>query len=208
VDLLLKVSFILLIDRNILIVELDIPLAHPVLTRSAYPTELLTPCLDLLQFREVPSALVFFTSSTQSALHLISKDVGPSFLLWTLLVEIVPHLKVLHEHLLSLVTPIHITDALLTIVKVPHVPGPVLAQHLLPTLALEANGESFLNLLSPLLSLRSVLLSWVLLMIIARVTSSISHVLTIFNIINILKTINYIQPIKLPNYLLNYQSTS
>jgi len=111
VDLLLKVSFILLIDRNILIVELDIPLAHPVLTRSAYPTELLTPCLDLLQFREVPSALVFFTSSTQSALHLISKDVGPSFLLWTLLVEIVPHLKVLHEHLLSLVTPIHITDA-------------------------------------------------------------------------------------------------
>ena len=157
-DLLLKVSFILLIDRNILIVELDIPLAHPVLTRSAYPTELLTPCLDLLQFREVPSALVFFTSSTQSALHLISKDVGPSFLLWTLLVEIVPHLKVLHEHLLSLVTPIHITDALLTIVKVPHVPGPVLAQHLLPTSALEANGESFLNLLSPLLSLKSVLL--------------------------------------------------
>jgi hypothetical protein len=107
-----------------------------------------------------------------------------------------------------LVTPIHITDALLTIVKVPHVPGPVLAQHLLPTLALEANGESFLNLLSPLLSLRSVLLSWVLLMIIARVTSPISHVLTIFNIINILKTINYIQPIKLLNYLLNYQSTS
>ena len=126
-DLLLKVSFILLIDRNILIVELDIPLAHPVLTRSAYPTELLTSCFDLFQFREVPFALVFFASSTQSALQLISKNVGPSFLLWTLLVEIVTHLKVLHEHLLSFVTPVHITDALLIIVKVSHVPGPVLA---------------------------------------------------------------------------------
>jgi hypothetical protein len=208
VNLLLTASFILLLDRNILIVELDIPLTHPVLTRSTYPTELLTPCLKLLQFREVPFALVFFTSSTQSILQLISKDVGPSFLLWTLLVEIFPHLKVLHQHLLSLVTPVHITDALLIIVKVPHMPGPVLAQHLVSTSALEANGESFLNLLSPLLSLRSVLLFWVLLMIIARVTSPISHVLTIFNIISILKAINYIQPIKLPNYLLNDQSTS
>ena len=80
------VSFILLLDRNILLDELDIPLAHPVLTRSAYPTELLTSWLDFFQFREVPSALVFFTSSTQSVLHFISKDVGPSFLLWTLLV--------------------------------------------------------------------------------------------------------------------------
>jgi hypothetical protein len=121
------VSFILLLDRNILLDELDIPLTHPVLTRSAYPTELLTPCLKLLQFREVPFALVFFTSSTQSVLQLISKDVGPSFLLWTLLVEILTHLKVLHEHLLSFVTPVLITDALLIIVKVPHVPGPVLA---------------------------------------------------------------------------------
>ena len=170
---------------------------------------MLTPCLDLLQFREVPFALVFFTSSTQSALQLISKNVGPSFLLWTLLVEIVPHLKVLHEHLLSLVTPIHITDALLIIVKVPHMPGPVLAQHLVPTISAHvANGKSFLNLLSLLLSLPRNLVFLLLLMGIDRVTTSISHVLTIFNIITILKAINLIQPIKFPNHVLNFQSPS
>jgi hypothetical protein len=46
------------------------------------------------------------------------------------------------------------------------------------------------------------------LMIIERVTSLIFHVLTIFNIISILIAINYIQPIKLPNLLLNNQSPS
>jgi cellulose synthase/poly-beta-1,6-N-acetylglucosamine synthase-like glycosyltransferase len=115
---------------------------------------------------------------------------------------------VLHQDLLSLVTPIHITNALLIIVKVPHMPGPVLAQHLLPTLALVANPKSFFNLLFPLLSLWRYLVFWLLLMIIERVTSLIFHVLTIFNIITILKAINYIQPIKLPNLLLNHQSPS
>jgi hypothetical protein len=157
--LLLQVSFILLLDSNILLDELDIPLTHPVLTRSTHPTELLTSCFDLFQFREIPFALVFFTLSTQSVLLFISGDDGPSFLLWTLLIRIVPHLRLLHQHLLSLVTPIYIPDALLIIVKVPHMPGPVLAQHFVPTSAHVANGEPFLNLLSPLLSLGSDLLS-------------------------------------------------
>jgi hypothetical protein len=97
-------------------------------------------------------------------------------LLWTLLIGIVPNLKVLHQLLLSLVTPIHIADALVIIVKVPHMPGPVLTQHLVPTWAHVANGESFLNLLFTLLSLWSSLVSWLLLMIIGRVTSPIFHV--------------------------------
>jgi hypothetical protein len=62
------------------------------------------------------------------------------------------------------------------IVKVPHMPGPVLTQHLVPTWAHVANGESFLNLLFTLLPLWSSLLSWLLLMIIGRVTSPILHV--------------------------------
>ena len=143
-----------MLDYNILLDELDIPLTHPVLTRSTYPTELLTPCLDLLQFREVPFALVFFTSSTQSVFQLISRDDEPWIYLWKLLIGIVVYLKVLHQLFFSLVTPIHITDALLIIVKVPHMPGPVLAQHLVPTISAHvANGKSFLNLLSLLLSL-------------------------------------------------------
>ena len=94
-------------------------------------------------------------------------------LLLTLLIGIVPHLEVLHQDLLSLVTPIHITNALVIIVKVPHMPGPVLAQHLLPTSAHEANGKSFLNLLFSLLYLWRYLLFLLLLMIIERVTSLI-----------------------------------
>ena len=207
-DLLLQVAIILLLDSRILFGELDIPLTHPILARGAYPTELLASCFDIFQFRKISFSLVFFTSSTQSVLLFISRDDGPRSLLLTLLIGIVPHLEVLHQDLLSLVTPIHITNALLIIVKVPHMPGPVLAQHLLPTLALVANPKSFFNLLFPLLSLWRCLVFWLLLMIIERVTSLIFHVLTIFNIITILKAINYIQPIKLPNLLLNHQSPS
>jgi hypothetical protein len=50
--------------------------------------------------------------------------------------------------------------------------------------------------------------SWLLLMIIDRVILPISHVWTIFNIISILKTINYIQSIKFPKHVLNFQSPS
>ena len=175
-DLLLQVAIILLLDSRILFGELDIPLTHPILARGTYPTELLASCFDIFQFRKIPFALVFFTSSTQSVLLFISWDDGPMSLLLTLLIGIVPHLEVLHQDLLSLVTPIHITNALLIIVKVPHMPGPVLAQHLVPTLAHVANSKSFLNLLSPLLSLRSNLVFWLMLMIIDRVTSPISHV--------------------------------
>ena len=66
--LLLQVSFILLLDSSILLGELDIPLTNPILARGAYPTELLASCFDIFQFREIPFALVFFTSSTQSVL--------------------------------------------------------------------------------------------------------------------------------------------
>ena len=148
------VFIVLLLVYSILLSELDIPLAHPVLTRSAYPTELLASCFDIFQFRKISFSLVFFKSSTQSVLLFISRDDGPRSLLLTLLIGIVAHLEVLHQDLLSLVTPIHITDALLIIVKVPHMPGPVLAQHLVPTISAHvANGKSFLNLLSLLLSL-------------------------------------------------------
>ena len=187
-DLLLQVSFIILFDSSILLGELDIPLTHPILARGTYSTELLASCFDIFQFRKIPFALVFFTSSTQSFLLFISWDDGPRSLLLTLLIGIVPHLEVLHQDLLSLVTPIHITNALLIIVKVPHMPGPVLAQHLLPTSAHETNGKSFLNLLFPLLNLWRYLVFWVLLMIIESVISLISHVLTIFNIISIIKS--------------------
>ena len=207
-DLLLQVAIILLLDSRILFGELDIPLTHPILARGTYPTELLASCFDIFQFRKISFSLVFFTSSTQSVLLFISRDDGPRSLLLTLLIGIVPHLEVLHQDLLSLVTPIHITNALLIIVKVPHMPGPVLAQHLLSTLAHVANPKSFFNMLFPLLSLWRCLVFWLLLMIIERVTSLIFHVLTIFNIITILKAINYIQPIKLPNLLLNHQSPS
>ncbi len=70
------------------------------------------------------------------------------------MIGIVVYLKVPHQLFLSLVTPIHITDALLIIVKDPHMPGPILAQHLVPTISAHvANGKSFLNLLSLMLSL-------------------------------------------------------
>jgi hypothetical protein len=86
------------------------------------------------------------------------------------LIDIVPNLKVLHQHLLSLVTPIDKADALLIIMKVPHMPCPVLTQHLVSTNAHIANGDSFLNLLSALLSLTRNLLSWLIVAIIARYT--------------------------------------
>jgi hypothetical protein len=170
VDLLLQVSFFLLLDSNILINELRIPLAHPVLTRITYPTELLTSCFDLFQFREIPFALEFLTLNTHSIFKFIFSDDRLRFLLCKLLIDIVRNLKVLHQHLLSLVTPIDISDALLIIVKVPHMSGPVLTQHLVSTRANIANGEAFLNLLFALLSLTSKLLFWKLVSIITRDT--------------------------------------
>ena len=169
-DLLLHVSLILLLDSNILIDEFGFPLAHPVLTRSTYPTELLTSCLDIFQFWEIPFALVFLTSSPQSVLKFISRDDRPRFLLWVLLIDIIPNLKVLHQHLLSLVTPIDIADALLITMEVSHMPCPVLTQHLVSTMAHIANCKAFLNLLSPFFSLASKLLFWKLLSMITRDT--------------------------------------
>jgi hypothetical protein len=154
VTLFLQSLQIILLDYNILVDELDISLSHPILTSSTYPSELLASCFDIFQFEEISFAFVFFTLSTKGILQLISWDIGQSFLLWMLFVGIVIYLKVLHQLFLSLITPIHITDALLIIVKVPHMPGPVLAQHLVPTISAHvANGKSFLNLLSLLLSL-------------------------------------------------------
>jgi hypothetical protein len=138
-----------------------------------------------------------------------------SLLLRTFLNGIVSHLEILHHHLLSFITPIDIADALPTIVKVRHMPGPVLAQHpIFPTWAQVANGDFFLNRLFPLLSLGSHLLCWLLLVIIARVMFIAIHVYLSL-ILYMLNRTYYIMPIKvsktppgLPKCLLTCHITS
>ena len=137
-DLLLQVSLILLLDFSILLNELGIPLTHPVLTRSAHTTELLSLRFDVFQFREISFALELTALGAQSVLHFILRDDGSSFFLLvilTLLNGIVPHLQVVHHYFLILVAPIDIVDASLTRMKVPHMFGPVQTPHFFPTMA-------------------------------------------------------------------------
>jgi hypothetical protein len=78
VDLLLMVSFILLIDWCVLISEFDIPLTHPVLASSAHTTEVLPFRFDPFQFREISFPLELMALGAQSVLKFILRKDGPT----------------------------------------------------------------------------------------------------------------------------------
>ena len=144
---------------------LNFSLFHPVLTSSTYPSELLTSCFDLFQIREISFALVFLTLSAQSVLQLVL------LFILSLLNGLISILEVLHGHLLFLIAPIDIADALYTRMKVIHMFGPVQTPHYFSTRTYVAN--LFFNPLYSLLSLANFLcdlLWWMLNILIARVS--------------------------------------
>lgn len=105
------------------------------------------------------------------------------------LLNLIDHLiKVVHHFLFPFVAPVNIMYALVALMKVPDMSGPVQTQHFVPTTAHEANFVEFLN---PLALLTSLVNNWIerrhlmaIYAMVAWITWSTLHLLTIFNIIS------------------------
>jgi hypothetical protein len=97
----------------------------------------------------------------------------------------VHHIMVVHQSLFALVAPVNIMYALLALMKVLDMPGPVLTQDFVP---ISTHVANFLKLLNPLYLLLSLIITLIerqhLMAIFARVTWFTLHLEAIFNIIS------------------------